>query len=232
MPGMTTQYPVHLTDTTPKDVHELREHPAVKAVYAGNSLRAAGAAHNVPMPTLAVWVRKVRKHFGDEGLPAKYLRMSAAATQKATFTYPIYDRVPGGTFAEASREEMKPVGEYATDLAVHQQAGHPPPFAMIVSGHSMNSPGEDYVLPDGAKVLCDPSLSPVLGDFVVLVDAADETLLVRRLVNRAALPDRDLWLEPLNGTYASTPHDNSRYQVAGTVVDALLPLYRKTQRGR
>ena len=36
---MTTQYPVHLTDTTPKDVHELREHPAVKAVYAGNSLR-------------------------------------------------------------------------------------------------------------------------------------------------------------------------------------------------
>lgn len=229
---MTTQYPVHLTDTTPKDVHELREHPAVKAVYAGSSLRAAGAAHNVPMPTLAVWVRKVRKHFGDEGLPAKYLRMSGAKTQKTTFTYPIYDRVPGGTFAGTSREEMKPVGEYATDLAVHQKAGHPPPFAMVVSGHGMSSPGEDYVLPDCAKVLCDPSLSPVLGDFVVLVDAADETLLVRRLVNRAALPERDLWLEPLNGAYASAPHDNSRYQVAGTVVDAILPLYRKAPRGR
>ena len=224
---MTTQYPVHLTDTTPKDVHELREHPAVKAVYAGNSLRAAGAAHNVPMPTLAVWVRKVRKHFGDEGLPAKYLRMSGAKTQKATFTYPIYDRAPGGAFAGANREEMKPVGEYATDLAVHQQAGHPPPFAIVVAGHSMSSHGEDYVLPDGAKALCDPALNPVLGDFVVLVDAADETLLIRRLVNRGTPPERDLWLEPLNAAYASIPFLSDRYQAVGTVVDAILPLYRK-----
>ena len=216
-----------MADSTPKNVHELREHPAVKAVYAGNSLRAAGAAHNVPTPTLATWVRKVREHFGDDGLPAKYLHRSAVTTQKTTYTYPIYARVPGGAFTGSSRESLEPVGEYATDLAVHQQPGRPAPFAMVVSGHSMTNPGEAQQFPDGARVLCDPSLNPVLGDFVVLVDAADETLLIRRLVNRGTPPERDLWLEPLNAAYASIPFLSDRYQAVGTVVDATLPLYRK-----
>ena len=235
-----TNLPADPSDNVPHDPTALREHPAVRAVYAGLSLRKAGAAHDVPTPTLNRWIHIVRAHFGDEGLPDAYLRRSRALTRKPSppsahpvHNYPVVARVPAGGFNGAPIPPDDQIGTYTTDLNIPARPGRPAPFAFKVHGDSMtnpaaapNAPAADANFPSGTLVLCDPATFPDPGDFVVVLDATDESMTLKKLVNRSP-EGRDLWLTPLNPAFSPIQYDDAVHQLVGVVVDAMMPMYRK-----
>lgn len=227
----------------PHDPAALREHPAVKAVYAGASLSHAAAQHGVKSPTLNRWVNIVRAHYGDEGLPDAYLRRSRALVGRASplnpsaphpvYNYPVVARVPAGGFNGAPIPEGDRLGTYTTDLNIPARPGRPRPFAFKVHGDSMtnpaaapNAPAADANFPSGTLVLCDPATFPDPGDFVVVLDATDESMTLKKLVNRSP-EGRDLWLTPLNPAFSPIQYDDAVHQLVGVVVDAMMPMYRK-----
>jgi len=237
---VTPKPPAAVADNTPLDPKEVRQRPAVLAVYAGQSLRQAAAAHGIPHPTLNRWVNSVRDAFGDEGLPASYTQRSAKLRKTTTkvYSYPILARVPAGGFNGAPLSPDDLLGTYGTDLHVPVRNGKEP-FAFKVHGDSMTNPAasptapaNDPNFPNGIFVLCDPSAFPDPGDFVVVVDATDESMTLKKLVNRDP-EGRDLWLTPLNPAFSPIQYDDSVHQLVGVVVDAMMPMFRKaTKTGR
>lgn len=223
-------------------LEEARNHPATAAVAAGSSMSAAiaqcqGSPHEITHTRLQTLINLRREVDGDGWLAGnrafltRSAKLRAKSLQRAAtpHAYPIYSRVPGGAFNGSNQREMEAIGEYATDMFIKQVADKPAPFAMQVRGHSMTNPTAEVQFPDGTLALCDPGQMPDLGDFVVVVDTTDETLTLKRLVNRAAPPERELWLEPLNPApdYAAVRYNDEHHQVVGVVVDAMLPVFRE-----
>ena len=91
----------------------------------------------------------------------------------------------------------------------------------------MTNPQALTHFPDGSRVLVNPSLEPSLNDFVAVVDLTDGSITLKQLVNKARLPERDLWLQPLNNDFASIKFEDDMHEVIGVVVDATLSLFRK-----
>lgn len=227
------------TPPNAQDLDAMRAHPATLAMKRkdlgglGLPMRkaeeyAASEGQPVSHAKLQDMIKKLRAADGDDWLSPSFLRLSEAYRKAPDFhAYPIYARVPGGSFNGCATADLEPTGDYVTDLRVRQKPERPAPFAMEVRGDSMTNPASPVQFPDGSRVLCDPGQTPDLGDFVVVIDVTDESLTLKRLVNKGAPGERDLWLEPLNPAFVPMKYEDSRHQVAGVVVDAQMPLYRK-----
>lgn len=50
----------------------------------------------------------------------------------------------------------------------------------------MTNPALPVQFSDGSRVLCDPGQMSDLGNFVVVIDVTDESLTLKRLVNKGA----------------------------------------------
>ena len=210
----------------PADVNELREHPAVQAIYAGMTLSEAASAYGVKKPTLAQWLGKVRGVYGDVGLPENFLRRSRALREKdskTVHTYPVYGKVRVGLSGQTSMVE--PVDgdgrSYYTDRDLRAgEAGAP--FALQVEGGSMTDDRASTQFPDGAVVLVNPNREPISGDFVVAIDRTDGSTTFKRLRRMGA----ETYLVPLNDTYQPIPLSDDLF-IAGVVEEAILPCYSR-----
>lgn len=157
---------------------------------------------------------------------------SLSAHARQVFTYPVVAHIPAGAFdvvgVNAFPPLLDPIDEYTTDIHVPRgDRNKPPPFAFIVRGDSMTNSQALTHFPDGSRVLVNPSLEPSLNDFVAVVDLTDGSITLKQLVNKARLPERDLWLQPLNNDFASIKFEDDMHEVIGVVVDATLSLFRK-----
>ncbi|RRD58022.1 S24 family peptidase [Comamonadaceae bacterium OH2545_COT-014] len=147
-------------------------------------------------------------------------------------TYPVITRISAGAFNGSNQADHEPVGAYHSTRLVKPRVvdgAARQPFAVQVSGHAMTNPASPWDFPHGTLALCDPGCMPDLNDFVAVVDLTDETLALRQLVNRARLPERDLWLVALNPdpAYAAIKLDDGMHAVAGVVLEAYLPKYAR-----
>lgn len=215
-------------DNTPNDPAELRELPAVKAVFSGMSLRKAGEAHNVSHATLATWVQQVRDTYGDEGLSRSFILRSAALTKKSSRgstqvnTYPVYGAVKAGAFdSTLPTHDGEPTGSYYTTRFL-KGGEEGEPFALTVEGLSMTDGSAAVEFPEGSKVLVNPNAEPHPGDYVVAMDIRDGSTTLKRFMRL----DSSLWLKPLNREYK--PIEVTEYhRIIGVVEEAMLPLYER-----
>lgn len=191
--------------------------------------RHAAEATGTPVASVYATIQKLRDSPLAVELPPNFRQTHSDVRvhDHGMYRYPIYDKVPTGALGGAY-PASEPLGTFVTDLHVRPMENRPPPFALRVSGHGMTNPAALTQFPDGALVLCDPSQMPDLKDFVVALDRTDGSLTLKQLTNRAPLPERDLWLTPLNPdpAYSAVPLDDENHEVLGVVVDAVLPLYR------
>lgn len=243
------------SDNARKSGEELLQHPAIVAVIKTGNAMQASRETGTPHPTIYEYLERIREDGLAHHLPARYQRKrrspagsrptpspanrdeivshALSAHARQVFTYPVVAHIPAGAFdvvgINAFPPLLDPIDEYTTDIHVPRgDRNKPPPFAFIVRGDSMTNPQALTHFPDGSRVLVNPSLEATLNDFVAVMDLTDGSITLKQLVNKAKLPERDLWLQPLNSDYAPIKFEDDMHEVVGVVVDATLPLFRKS----
>ena len=191
----------------------------------------------VPRATIYADLRRIREDGLAHCLPAHHQagRPGGESQPVGRFSYPLFEATQVGAFAQTMQHEPEPVGVFESDALVQpaNKPGAVPPFAILVRGDSMTNPSEEWHFPAGSKVLVDPSLTPHIGDFVVVADSegGGSTLKLLDWLRLEGEEQPGPALRALNPDPRYGPflydNTNNRFRVIGVVVDSQLPAYKR-----
>ena len=139
------------------------------------------------------------------GIPSK----QANAVVTTMKRLPILSYVQAGKFTESIPAEIY---DEAIDYIETSMKVSPGSFALIVRGDSMTNPAGMPSIPEGVKVIVDPSEEPVHGKIVVARLDGTSEVTVKKLV--FDVPNK--YLSPLNPRYDNIPI-NGNCEIVGVV---------------
>ena len=139
------------------------------------------------------------------GIPSK----QANAVVTTMKRLPILSYVQAGKFTESIPAEIY---DEAIDYIETSMKVSPGSFALIVRGDSMTNPAGMPSIPEGVKVIVDPSEEPVHGKTVVARLAGTSEVTVKKLV----FDGPNKYLSPLNPRYDNIPI-NGNCEIVGVV---------------
>ena len=137
------------------------------------------------------------------GIPSKQANVT---TMKRL---PILSYVQAGKFTESIPAEIY---DEAIDYIETSMKVSPGSFALIVRGDSMTNPAGMPSIPEGVKVIVDPSEEPVHGKIVVARLDGTSEVTVKKLV----FDGPNKYLSPLNPRYDNIPI-NGNCEIVGVV---------------
>ena len=139
------------------------------------------------------------------GIPSK----QANAVVTTMKRLPILSYVQAGKFTESIPAEIY---DEAIDYIETSMKVSPGSFALIVRGDSMTNPAGMPSIPEGVKVIVDPSEEPVHGKIVVARLDGTSAVTVKKLV----FDGPNKYLSPLNPRYDNIPI-NGNCEIVGVV---------------
>ena len=139
------------------------------------------------------------------GIPSK----QANAVVTTMKRLPILSYVQAGKFTESIPAEIY---DEAIDYIETSMKVSPGSFALIVRGDSMTNPAGMPSIPEGVKVIVDPSEEPVHGKIVVARLDGTSEVTVKKLV----FDGPNKYLSPLNPRYDNIPI-NGNCEIVGVV---------------
>lgn len=139
------------------------------------------------------------------GIPSK----QANAVVTTMKRLPILSYVQAGKFTESIPAEIY---DEAIDYIETSMKVSPGSFALIVRGDSMTNPAGMPSIPEGVKVIVDPSEEPAHGKIVVARLDGTSEVTVKKLV----FDGPNKYLSPLNPRYDNIPI-NGNCEIVGVV---------------
>lgn len=139
------------------------------------------------------------------GIPSK----QANAVVTTMKRLPILSYAQAGKFTESIPAEIY---DEAIDYIETSMKVSPGSFALIVRGDSMTNPAGMPSIPEGVKVIVDPSEEPVHGKIVVARLDGTSEVTVKKLV----FDGPNKYLSPLNPRYDNIPI-NGNCEIVGVV---------------